>query len=55
MNEEMRVVNADLIEVGIEKVLFRGTRDQCLAWMRRNRRRNGTLMYANGRLASYVL
>lgn len=59
MNEQMKVVNRTLIEVGIEKVLFEGTYEECKQYMKINGQgqaaRKYELLYENGRIASWVL
>ena len=56
----LKVVSHDLIEVGIVKVFFEGSREACYAYMRKNGGRNPAkkfdLMYSeSGRLASWML
>jgi len=43
-------------EEGDDKILFEGTYEQCLAFIRAQRpRRLFDLVYSSGRLASYIL
>ncbi len=59
MTELLKVICAKLLKAGTVFILFEGTREECLAYMRKNGGRTPAkkyeLMYSSGRLSSWVL
>lgn len=53
----LRVVSRPLIEVGITKVLFEGSREECYEFMAKARdpAKKYSLLYPTGRESSWVL
>jgi len=54
-NEIYTVVVKKFIDVGIKKVRFTGTREECRHWMNNHRWGYYDLLGPDGRLRSYVL
>lgn len=54
-NEMYTVVVRKFIDVGIKKVRFTGTQEECIRWMTNHRWGYYDLLGPDGRLRSYVL